>query len=155
MTAAFPASIEAANKAKELEAWKRRKNYDPLKSVQKNKSPNHTAGAPPRVGNPKHGESHFNSLDGDTYSEDTLSEDARSSTSGHHVTGRTAQHHQHQQVWALNLGGFFGSIFHDKIKHISKRGTRGLGPPSFGTTKRSVYSTNATVKVNYRLLKKK
>ena len=95
--------------------------------MQKNKSPNHTAGAPPRVGNPKHGESHFNSLDGDTYSEDTLSEDARSSTSGHHVTGRTAQHHQHQQVWALNLGGVFGSIFHD----ISKRGSRELGPPIF------------------------
>ena len=27
--------------------------------------------------------------------------------------------------------GFFGSIFHDKIKHISKRGSRGLGPPVF------------------------
>ena len=72
------ASIEAANKAKELEAWKRRKNYDPLKSVGKKP----TAAPPARPGR-----SH--DLD-DSYSEDTCSDlDVRSQRSTLTTNART------------------------------------------------------------------
>lgn len=70
------ASIEAASKAKELEAWKRRKNYDPLKAVGGG------AKKPQQQQQPQQSPVRQIQMVDDSYSEDTLSDvDAKSNTS--------------------------------------------------------------------------
>merc|ERR1719367_1955605 len=92
------ASIEQAKKAKELAAWKARKNYDPLKAANINKKP---VGQQHQMTTPNSKRPSSNNLitnfegDVDSYSEDTCSDlDAASSVS-------QQAYHRQQQAAAL------------------------------------------------------
>ena len=81
------ASIEQAKKAKELAAWKARKNYDPLRAANNSKKSapqNHLSTASPKRPNPAQQQALITNNEGDidSYSEDTCSDlDAASSVS--------------------------------------------------------------------------
>ena len=81
------ASIEQAKKAKELAAWKARKNYDPLRSANNSKKSapqNHLSTASPKRPTPAQQQALITNNEGDidSYSEDTCSDlDAASSVS--------------------------------------------------------------------------
>merc|ERR1719189_2412581 len=95
------ASIEQAKKAKELAAWKARKNYDPLRSANNSKKSapqNHVSTASPKRPTPAQQQALITNHEGDvdSYSEDTCSDlDAASSVS-------QQAYHRQQQAAALS-----------------------------------------------------